>query len=138
MVVNKGGGGEDRDLDPELQRLRDIPSFLPIIRCSTNATGAAMTKDPDILEALDHRGLQALAARYQNHLRFCAGVVSTEQAEICRRVRDIDDKIAGKKGFTPGFFCAHIFDQNGKWSPFLELTPTPRQMPLDVTNISED
>ena len=94
MVVNRGKEGE-KTLDPELQRLKEIPSFLPIIRCSTNATGAAKTKDPDILEALDHRGLHALAQRYQNHLRFSAGVVSTEQAEICRRVRDVDDKIAG-------------------------------------------
>ena len=47
-----------------------------------------------------------------------------------------------------GFFvCVHkagfilvltIFVQNGKCSPFLKLTHTPRQMPRDVTNISED
>ena len=36
----------------------------------------------------------ALAQRYQHHLRFVAGVVSTEQAEICRKVRDVDDKIS--------------------------------------------
>ena len=36
-------------------------------------------------------------------------------------------------------FCvAPIFVQNGNCSPFLKLTPTPRQMPRDVTNISED
>merc|ERR1712029_857556 len=88
--------------DPELARLKSIPSFLPIIRTSTNSTaaaggggnaGAMITKDPDILEALDHRGLAALAQRYQHHLRFAAGVVSTEQAEICRRVRDVDEVI---------------------------------------------
>ena len=36
------------------------------------------------------------------------------------------------------FLCALFFVQKGKCSPFLELTPTPRQMPRDVTNISED
>ena len=25
----------------------------------------------------------------------------------------------------PGFFCAHHFCPIGKWTPFLELTPTP-------------
>ena len=40
---------------------------------------------------------------------------------------------------TPGFiFVRTIFDQKGNCSPFLKLTPTPRQMPRDVTNISED
>ena len=36
------------------------------------------------------------------------------------------------------FFARTIFVQNGKCSPFLQLTPTPWQMPRDVTNISED
>ena len=31
-----------------------------------------------------------------------------------------------------------IFVQNGKCSTFLKITPTLRQMPRDVTNISED
>ena len=35
-------------------------------------------------------------------------------------------------------FVRTVFDQKGKCSPFLKLTPTPRQMPRDVTNISED
>ena len=35
-------------------------------------------------------------------------------------------------------FCAPFFVQNGKCSPFLELTPTLWKMPRDVTNISED
>ena len=38
----------------------------------------------------------------------------------------------------PGFiFVRTVFVQNGKWSPFLKLIPRPRQMPEDVTNISE-
>ena len=37
---------------------------------------------------------------------------------------------------TAGFiFVRTIFVQNGNCSPFLELTPTPRQMPRDVTDI---
>ena len=40
---------------------------------------------------------------------------------------------------NPGFiFVRTIFVQNGNCSPFLELTPTPRQMPRDVMNIFED
>ena len=36
------------------------------------------------------------------------------------------------------FLCTPFLSKKGKCSPFLELTPTPRQMPRDVTNISED
>ena len=45
---------------------------------------------------------------------------------------------AAISGITQAFFVRTIFVQNRKWSPFLELTPTLRQMPRDVTNISED
>ena len=36
------------------------------------------------------------------------------------------------------FLCAPFFVQKVKCSPFLKLIPTPRQMPRDVMNISED
>ena len=36
------------------------------------------------------------------------------------------------------FLSALFFVQIGNCSPFLKLTPTLRQMPPDVTNISED
>ena len=34
------------------------------------------------------------------------------------------------------YFCAHCFCPKWKLFTFLEFTPTPRQMPRDVTNIS--
>ena len=44
-----------------------------------------------------------------------------------------------KDVYTTDFILVRIiFVQKGKCSPFLKLTPTPRQMPRDVTNISED
>ena len=56
--------------------------------------------------------------------------LSHERGTLCHAHYDIS---------TSGFiFVRTIFVQNGKWSPSLELTPTPRQMPRDVTNISED
>jgi hypothetical protein len=53
--------------------------------------GSSVAKDPDILEKLDPRGLLAICQRYQSHLKHCAGVVSTDQAEICKRVRETDE-----------------------------------------------
>ena len=98
VVVNRGSGlneeAEELENDPELIRINEIPAFLPIMRASLSASGNAMAKDPDILERLDCRGILALCQRYENHLRFVGGVVSTEQAEICKRIRGVDDRIS--------------------------------------------
>jgi hypothetical protein len=83
---------EPHQRDPELARLDDIPSFLPIMRASLSV-GTAKA-DPDILERLDFRGLLSLCQRSENHLRLCAVTVSTEQAEIGRMVRETDSRIA--------------------------------------------
>ena len=76
--------------DPELQRLRDIPSFLPIMRASLSGVGA---KDPDILERLDYRGLLSMTQRYEDHLRLCAVTVSSEQSDLIRSIKDFDHRI---------------------------------------------
>lgn len=73
--------------DPELLRLREIPSFLPVMRASLSGSGA---KDPDILERLDFRGLSSMALRYEAFLRRSAEEVSARQAEIGRAVRRAD------------------------------------------------
>lgn len=97
VIVNRGPGlneqVEELENDPELVRLNEIPAFLPIMRASLTASGSSMVKDPDILERLDCRGILALCQRYENHLRFVSGVVSTDQAEICKRIRGVDDRI---------------------------------------------
>ncbi len=80
--------------DPELSRLADIPSFLPIMRASLSSGGGAGKADPDILERLDFRGLLSLCQRTENHLRLCAATVSTEQAEIGRRLRETDARVS--------------------------------------------
>ncbi len=103
VVVNKGqpsrgdtvAGGTIMEQDKELQRLGDIPTFLPVMRASLSVgkNSSAVAKDPDILEKLDPRGFLAICQRYQSHLRHAAGVVSTDQAEICKRIRVVDEDI---------------------------------------------
>jgi hypothetical protein len=95
VVVNKPGRGDvNPHQDSELARLARIPTFLPVMRASLSVSaskGSSVAKDPDILEKLDPRGLLAICQRYQSHLKHCAGVVSTDQAEICKRVRETDE-----------------------------------------------
>lgn len=85
--------------DSELVRLAKIPTFLPVMRASLSVKkGSSVAKDPDILEKLDPRGFMAITQRYQSHLKHCAGVVSTDQAEICKKIRDIDEEVAQVTG----------------------------------------
>ncbi len=96
VVLNRGSQmfSEEMENDPDLNRLRDIPSFLPIMRASLRGGGAATAKDPDILERLDYRGLLGLTSRYEAYLHRCAVVVSTEQAEINRHIREADTHVS--------------------------------------------
>lgn len=94
VVVNKSGPqrGQEVSNDTELNRLSQIPTFLPVMRASLSVSkvGSSVAKDPDILEKLDPRGMLAITQRYQSHFKHCAGVVSTDQAEICKRIREVD------------------------------------------------
>ena len=83
---------------------------------------------PKVEEADLLRGLDVWTARDRNRgrRRPWLRLSSRRQRLPIRRPR-------------PGFiFVRTILVQSGKCSPFLELTPTLRQMPRDVTNISED
>ena len=96
VVVNKvaPSRGESQQ-DPDLARLSRIPTFLPVMRASLSVSrGSSVAKDPDILEKLDPRGFLAICQRYQSHLKHCAGVVSTDQASICKQIRDIDEEVS--------------------------------------------
>lgn len=82
-------------VDSDLARLARIPTFLPVMRASLSVSkGSSVAKDPDILEKLDPRGMLAICQRYQSHLKHAAAIVSTDQAEICKKVRDIDEDVA--------------------------------------------
>ena len=80
--------------DPDLARLRELPSFLPIVRASLSGHGAAL-KDPDILERLDYRGLLSLARRYEETLRSMATEVASEQQDLNRQMREVDAVVSG-------------------------------------------
>ena len=94
VVVNEGVKDAAADVeDAELKRLKEIPSFLPIIRASLSGSGGLAKADPDILERLDYRGLLDICQRYENHLRLSSSVVATDQADLARCIRETDKKV---------------------------------------------
>lgn len=73
--------------DPDLLRLQELPTFLPIMRGALNV---ASTRDVDVFDKLDYRQVLLLCMRYQEHLKKCADVVQADQNIISNRIRDID------------------------------------------------
>ncbi|KAM7299433.1 BLOC-1-related complex subunit 5 isoform X2 [Ixodes scapularis] len=89
IVVVKEGSLDIQtvDTDEDLLKLQAIPQFLPILRGSLHSP---IICDTDVADKLDHRAVNRLASRYQDHLRQCAEVVSTEQNALASRIREMD------------------------------------------------
>ncbi|XP_076334057.1 BLOC-1 related complex subunit 5 isoform X1 [Tachypleus tridentatus] len=83
--------GKSIDTDEELNKLKNIPHFFPIMRETLNVPSV---RDPEVLNKLDHDGVLKLCLRYQDHLRQCTEVVSGEQNSLASRIREIDFAVA--------------------------------------------
>ncbi|XP_065299848.2 BLOC-1-related complex subunit 5 isoform X2 [Dermacentor albipictus] len=89
IVVVKEGSVDVQtpENDEDLIKLQSIPQFWPILKGSLHSP---IICDSDVGERLDHRAVNRLASRYQEHLRQSAEVVSTEQNALAARIREID------------------------------------------------
>lgn len=88
IVVKEGVTNvETLETDPDYIKLRANPTFLPIMRGALNIP---TVQDPEVLDKLDHQVILRLCQRYQEHLRLCSEVVSSEQNAITQRMREID------------------------------------------------
>lgn len=81
VVVKPAVTNQTADKDPDLQKLQNIPMFLPIMRGTLNIPPGV--RDPEVLERLDPLGLFNLCARYQHHLNNNAQMIASEQLTLC-------------------------------------------------------
>ncbi|XP_060808991.1 BLOC-1-related complex subunit 5 isoform X2 [Amyelois transitella] len=102
IVVVRAPGGEA--LQEDIQRLQEIPTFLPIMRGTLGLPGA---RDPEVLEGLPWRALGALAGRLAAALREADSEISklygamvekqrsnARHAERLSRVREVAHQLA--------------------------------------------
>ncbi|GIX70024.1 BLOC-1-related complex subunit 5 [Caerostris extrusa] len=88
VVVKEGAPSMDTlETDTELVRLQKIPTFHPIMRAALNIQ---TIHDPEVLDKLDYQCILRLCQRYQDHLKTCSEIVSTEQNVLTQRIREID------------------------------------------------
>lgn len=89
VVVSEGTNPDDMALESELQKMRDIPTFLPIIKGVANL-GNINVEDPAMMDKMEHRQLLFMCLRYQQHLKQCAEAVSFDQGVLSNRIKEVD------------------------------------------------
>ncbi|XP_026322592.1 BLOC-1-related complex subunit 5 [Hyposmocoma kahamanoa] len=80
----------DSQLDEDIRRLQEIPTFLPIMRGTLGLPGA---RDPEVLEGLDYRPWVRLTTRLQAHLAACAQPLAADEINLAARVKEADVEI---------------------------------------------
>ncbi|XP_049883911.1 BLOC-1-related complex subunit 5 [Pectinophora gossypiella] len=81
----------DTQLDEDIRRLQEIPTFLPIMRATLGLPGA---RDPEVLEGLDPRPWVRLTTRLQAHLAACAHPLAADQVSLAAKVKEADMEIS--------------------------------------------
>ncbi|XP_022085631.1 BLOC-1-related complex subunit 5-like isoform X2 [Acanthaster planci] len=87
VVAEATAPSEDARLASELQKMRDIPTFTPLIRSTPSLSSLEET---GAMDKLDHRQLLHLCLRYQQHLKQCSEAVSFDQNVLVNRIKEVD------------------------------------------------
>ncbi|XP_030846815.1 BLOC-1-related complex subunit 5-like isoform X2 [Strongylocentrotus purpuratus] len=87
VTVSAGTQGADQSLSFEIQKMRDIPTFMPILK---GTHSVPQVEDPNQMEKMDHRQLLLLCLRYQHHLRQCSEAVTFDQNALTGRIKEVD------------------------------------------------
>ncbi|OWR45809.1 BLOC-1-related complex subunit 5 [Danaus plexippus] len=80
----------DTQLDEDIRRLQEIPTFLPIMRGTLGLPGA---KDPEVLEGLDSRPWIRMSSRVQAHLAACAQPLAADEINLASKIKEADTEI---------------------------------------------
>ncbi|KAG6443939.1 BLOC-1-related complex subunit 5 [Manduca sexta] len=84
VVVKKAA---DEQLDEDIRRLQEIPTFLPIMRGTLGLPGA---RDPEVLEGLDYKPWVRLTTRLQAHLAACAHPLAAEELSLAAKIKETE------------------------------------------------
>ncbi|XP_060808992.1 uncharacterized protein LOC106136006 isoform X3 [Amyelois transitella] len=115
IVVVRAPGGEA--LQEDIQRLQEIPTFLPIMRGTLGLPGA---RDPEVLEGLPWRALGALAGRLAAHAAAGAAHCERAQAPLAAALRETLQDVEELNALLPAASRLERF----QWEP-PETAPPP-------------
>lgn len=81
----------DTQLDEDIRRLQEIPTFLPIMRGTLGLPGA---RDPEVSEGLDPKPWVRMTSRIQAHLTACAQPLAAEEIYLANKIKEADTEIS--------------------------------------------
>ncbi|XP_002733712.1 BLOC-1-related complex subunit 5-like [Saccoglossus kowalevskii] len=87
IVVVRMAQKDNVSMNSELEKLHDIPTFLPIMRGALNIPNM---EDPNVLDKIDSKQALLLCVRYQEHMKQCAEAVSFDQNALAHRIKEVD------------------------------------------------
>ncbi|VVC39892.1 Hypothetical protein CINCED_3A006188 [Cinara cedri] len=86
IVVVRPAVQENTDMDEDLFRLKQVPSFLPIMRGTVSLPAA---RDREALERVDADAFYRLCQLYQTYMSRCAKVVTADQTLINKQILEV-------------------------------------------------
>lgn len=89
IVVVSEPSVADPNTDPDLQRIKEIPHFLPLLR----SVLPGYRDLPDVHQKIDPRPICRFMTRLREHFRQCAQTVTSEQGRIFAHIVEIDQLI---------------------------------------------
>ncbi|XP_060872939.1 BLOC-1-related complex subunit 5 [Metopolophium dirhodum] len=89
IVVVRAAVQENPDIDEDLFRMKQVPSFLPIIRGTVSLPAA---RDREALERIDSNAFYRLCQLYQAYMSRCAKAVTADQTLINKQILEIDNE----------------------------------------------
>ncbi|XP_027842421.2 BLOC-1-related complex subunit 5 [Aphis gossypii] len=89
IVVVRAAIQENPDMDEDLYRMKQVPSFLPIIRGTVSLPAA---RDREALERIDSNAFYRLCQLYQAYMSRCAKAVTADQALINKQILELDNE----------------------------------------------
>ncbi|XP_025406225.1 BLOC-1-related complex subunit 5 [Sipha flava] len=89
IVVVRAPVQENPNMDEDLFRLKQVPSFLPIMRGTVSLPAA---RDREALERIDSNALYRLCQLYQAYMSRCATAVTSDQILINKQIVELDEE----------------------------------------------
>jgi len=89
IVVVRAAVQENPDMDEDLYRMKQVPSFLPIIRGTVSLPAA---RDREALERIDSNAFYRLCQLYQAYMSRCAKAVTADQTLINKQILELDNE----------------------------------------------
>lgn len=95
VVVHSAAKDPGVEFNAEIQRLKSIPMFLPVMRGTLSLPA---NRDPEVLERLQPAHLKNICSTMQTHYNTHAKRIANDQLQLAAKVKEVDGEIVRVMG----------------------------------------